>query len=735
MAKLQKSLQQRKHHSMRARTHVAKLSPAEIRSLNHSALASHTGSQSSSKGVSPATSRRISNATPPTTPETPSAYQAPPSRTSSVNLPTPPQSPNRQHRSLSQSSAHSHGHGHIHAPRPRGSGQAAFMAANGLSSSASSPRPSSSSSYRGLPTYRGPEMTRTGSLTMLQRPSPNIVANPLSNFSRPRQSMVNSSPDRYKQASQEVDTDQTQNLRHARNNSLPRVSALPSREPSPLQRTDSPVSIEGEPFPPESFPMLHDTKAPTESPVDADADPNEPQPSDTPRKAARQKRFSLGPGFFDKGDKGEKSTFLKRPRRRTLSFTPAQDAANAANAVPKPESAPDSSTEKAEPRSDQKEAACGDVESHPAAPRATRSINAHGTKGKAKEIFAGTVYARCPCCGKLKRPPGYTGELSPVLEHETVRPKFSFEIDRTSSSIRSRSSDTGQSDWTAIIPPEVGEETCQAAVESPMSPNRADDANRCVNTSPTTSIHLSEPPTFVRFASLHGRRNTASAVIKEEDEHQPVAAADHHFYDMAVLSPDIKVYDFATARAEEQQPLLDDDQSHATPESPHQTNFTVDANSASAPDPAATIIGNTPANGPVQAGKDDTRIIKDTAPETPSGAVSTTAEELTSSTESQKTLSGQKSFLGLPEPQLGPHFARSNATLRDFVLLRQNSTINAETTGLKGVDGGVSTIRIVERSPDLEQEENNVLEGLEGSRVLDEARQKGQKWIAEVMAV
>ena len=247
MAKLQKSLKQRQRHTIRSSPHVAKLTPAEIRLINNSALASKTGSQSSSKGTpSPARSRRSTNATPPATPDNPSAYQAqahknPISRTSSLNIPTPPHTPNGQHHAHGQALVHGHANGIIHAPRPRGSAQAAFMVANGISSRPSS---SGSSNYRGLPTYRGPEVTRTGSMTMLQRPSPTIVTNPLSVFSRPRQSMVtSSSPERGRRDSQELNTYRTHSLRNGRANSLPNVSAPSSRPISPPRVTDSPVSM------------------------------------------------------------------------------------------------------------------------------------------------------------------------------------------------------------------------------------------------------------------------------------------------------------------------------------------------------------------------------------------------------------------------------------------------------------------------------------------------------------
>ncbi|KAK5275320.1 hypothetical protein LTR40_013223, partial [Exophiala xenobiotica] len=144
MAKLQKSLKQRQRHAVRNSVNVAKLTPAEIRSLNNNSLSSKTGSQSSSQGPSPSTSRRSTTVTtPPSTPDDrASTHQAQShrnsiSRRSTVDIPTPPHTPNG-HRRSSQSSTRGHGHtpiqshanGVIYAPRPRVSGHAAFMAAN-----------------------------------------------------------------------------------------------------------------------------------------------------------------------------------------------------------------------------------------------------------------------------------------------------------------------------------------------------------------------------------------------------------------------------------------------------------------------------------------------------------------------------------------------------------------------------------------------------------------------------
>ncbi|KIW24137.1 uncharacterized protein PV07_09869 [Cladophialophora immunda] len=573
MAKLQKTLKQRQRHAARNSANVTKLTPAEIRSLNNGALASKTGSQSSSKTTSTQSrSRRSTNATPPATPDELPAYGAQThrnsvSRNNSVNIPTPPHTPNAQRRS-SQSSTHGHHYGHhvvhghangiIHAPRPRGSAQAAFMSANGLSSRPSS---SGSSTYRGLPKYRGPEVTRTGSLTMLQYPSQKIVSNPLSYFSRPRQSQVSTSPEQGRHESPEISIYRAQSLRNARSNSVPNVSAPSSRPVSPPRVTDSPVSmiVDGtEKFPvldpaddPHNQPkvLLDEEVAPNETnpenvdtqPKQASESPVEPgkqiaQPESPKKEKEKQKRFTLHAALFG-GDKtnhesAENVGKLKKGRRRTLSFSKNYEAEKPENKTVTAVEAID------EVKVDGATIETEEFSTHPAI-RPLSVIIPSEFKGKEKEIVCPPVYARCACCGKLKRPSGYSGELSPVLENENLRANFSFEIERTSGTSERRSSDASRHKFIPIIPMEVGEnETRQATIEPYSGPPKdpveheqtpQTDMNIAasspvrqpiaqMSSSPRRMKRHSTPARFTRFASLHGRRSVDSTVIAEEDE-------------------------------------------------------------------------------------------------------------------------------------------------------------------------------------------------------------------------
>ncbi|KAJ9610786.1 hypothetical protein H2200_005563 [Cladophialophora chaetospira] len=584
MAKLQKTLKQRQKQAVRNSAKVAKLSPAEIRSLNNLAVTSQPGNQSSIKSTSsPSRSRRSTNTTPPVTPDDPPAYQTQThrnsvSRNNSINVPTPPHTPNGRRRS-SQSSTHGHHHHHppasapvhghangvIYAPRPRVSAQASFMVA-----SASSSRPSSSgsSTYRGLPTYRGPEVTRTGSINMLQYPSQQIVNNPLSYFSRPRQSQVSTSPERSRHEAGEVSIYRAQSLRNTRANSLPYVSAPSSRQPSPPRVTDSPVSMidDTEKFPvfnpdddPHNQPKIQSDeedalKEPVKEAVDSEPPKSTlvapvvpPQPSqeaeqgtevtvpDSPRKEKDKRRFTLHAALFggDKAKTENPEKKLKKARRRSMpTATPDDVAVSGANQEPS-DTVPD------EAENDGATAGEGDFTAHPAI-RPLSLIIPGDINGKEREITSAPVYGRCACCGKIKRPHAFNSELSPVLENENLRTNFSFEIERTSGSSGRRSSDASRSKYIPIIPMQVGEnETRQASIQpwdGPSEPpseekpqERADDMEIAVSSpvrqpirqkiaSPVRMKRNSVPPRFTRFGSLHGQRHGGTGPIEEEDE-------------------------------------------------------------------------------------------------------------------------------------------------------------------------------------------------------------------------
>lgn len=381
-------------------------------------------------------------------------------------------------------------------------------------------------------------------MNMLQRPSPTIVSNPLSNFSRPRQSMFSSSPERCRHDSQDMPYERTHSFQNSRANSMPNVSAPSSRPVSPPRVSDSPVSMladDTEKFPafdpddPHNQPKdlsedeeiqardmtqqlnIQTSHQPPERPVSPVSKPREVEQPESPKKD-KGKRFTIGTTLFggDKSASGENTdkaaAKLKKTRRRTLSFTKGGEA------------------DQTSPKSDEGNTVDGgalengDYATHPAI-RPLSLVIPSEDKGKGKEIQSTPVYARCACCGKIKKPPGYTNELSPVLENENLRTNFSFEVERTSDSTGRRSSDASRGKFTPIIPMAVSAtETRQASIEPYTSPtgsstnNNNNDHKSSLTSSPRKSKKYLDPPKFVRFASLHGRRNTDPTMIAEEDE-------------------------------------------------------------------------------------------------------------------------------------------------------------------------------------------------------------------------
>lgn len=363
--------------------------------------------------------------------------------------------------------------------------------------------------------------------------------------------MFSSSPERCRHDSGDMPYERTGSFQNSRANSMPNVSAPSSRPTSPPRVSDSPVSMladDTEKFPafdpddPHNQPkdLSEDEEIqqnerdftttpqfdnqPSEKPVEqlasSDPQPREVSPPASPKKE-KGKRFTISTALFGGGDKGaangdnaEKAGKLKKARRRTLSFTKGGE----------PEHAPPNSDATGPPAEansvDGAALENGDYTPHPAI-RPLSLVIPSEDKGKGKEIQSAPVYSRCACCGKVKRPPGFTNELSPVLENENLRTNFSFEIERTSDSSGRRSSDASRGKFVPIIPMVVSAtETRQASIEpytSPTSP-ASNNHKSSMSSSPRRPKKHFDPPKFVRFASLHGRRNIDSTIIAEEDE-------------------------------------------------------------------------------------------------------------------------------------------------------------------------------------------------------------------------
>ncbi|KAL2449560.1 hypothetical protein ABEF95_010279 [Exophiala dermatitidis] len=571
---------------------------------------------------------------------------------------------------------------------------------------------------------------------MLQRPPADIVANPLSYFSRPRQSMVGTSPERRRHGSQDSGIDRPRSERSARTASLASTTTTPSRPVSPPKVTDSPSSIhinDTYKFPvvdvedPHNQPKIltddegHQSE-PNEKPIHketpdlqarAAVEQTQTHQKESPKKDSKKdskKRFTIiGGALFGKEKNGvdgsDNINKLKKNRRRTMSC-PEEGGAK----KPTTEEPSQGAVEQSKP--DTEGTADDDFATHPAV-RPLSLIIPGEFKGKEKEIDAGPVYARCSCCGKLKRPPGYSSELSPVLENENLRTNFSFEVERTSPTARRRSSDASRDKFKPIIPMQIsGSEARQATVEpykgpaSPIrQPNPADIA-----TARRSKKHAT-PPKFVRFGSLHGRRSSDPTVINEEDEIEDQCETsliedgertpnaremEHHNTPLVVqaVPANRPVVEYGGQRTSIEaqlstSPLITGNATFAAPSLP-----------AARPESTTATTTNLRSH-PSQEEAERTPLLE--------------AEHVQEQEALRRTPTYPEEqlrpLLSLPEPSFGPQFIRSNTIVR-------------MSMGLDMQDVGVVDPNNPHASADAR------------SRSLKPERlQNGQKWMAEVMAV
>lgn len=398
-------------------------------------------------------------------------------------------------------------------------------------------RPSSATSIHNLPMYRGHEVTRTGSKNMLQRPAQEIVTNPLSMYSRPRQSLVHSSPDRQRpEEFPDLDPYQAEVMLNAEDDhDSPNGLA---REPSSQRIVGSPVSFDAQHVETEKFPVLEPdavnegerekskvvptaskciTALPSGQQVQHHDAPDAQQPTvkdqpdqSTPEEPKKvKKRFTFHQGLFESKDKDSSKLLKKKDRRQTVSFsksTKGDDLTHGEAADEHDERddllnghSPESEDNREFPQNPAVRPLSSDGPYSQSKQGTRRSMSsddssssssfqpATGSKTKALthnltpiSIPSRPVYGRCACCGKLKRPSGYASDLSPVLENENIKTNFSFEAERSKSVM---SNNNEKKRYIPIIPMEVREDdgetgsirTVQASI-APYDPSERSES-------------------------------------------------------------------------------------------------------------------------------------------------------------------------------------------------------------------------------------------------------------------
>jgi len=568
MAKLKKSIAQERRRSFRSRSTVAKLTPAEIRTLNHSASVSKSGSV---RSIDSQSIRRLPSSTPSLTPGYQSSSQQSHqthAQRSSSDLSTPVVSPDRE-RQRSNSSTR-----HIYSPKP-----VSHVQAMQLANANSHTRPPSASSYRGIATYRGPEVTRTSSLTMLHTPSQQIVSNPLSQFSRPRQSTLISSSRKVSLEQRGTDDNAVNSVASSqRRQSLGATSRAPSRGHSPIRPSDSPVSMENdknskdtelvnaEPSADKGAPVLHVTPQTTKS------DENHDEASETSKKQKSIWRKSFG-GSTEPDS--EIAPLRKEHRRRTLMLPGHGHCLHAvAYADTRPGEPPKlretlkhelPSAKTAEYKKDDEKQPAEETEydQHPAVrplsinarrPSANASETSSSKKGKEREDASNPEsehdatslspsmpsYPRCSCCGRVARSGGIGSELSPVLENENPKKNLGSNTERTPPTAgRPSSSVSSQPKFVPNTPTEEGNQKRQSRVETaretapsvtasePPARLKGVAVNQLGDVIGPSSMPLAimpkskEKSRLVRFASLHMRDEDKEEQNQQESMPDP----------------------------------------------------------------------------------------------------------------------------------------------------------------------------------------------------------------------
>lgn len=557
MAKLKKRLNHEQRKNLTSKQKVAKLTPDEIRSLNHSASVSKSGSvRSINISAQHGAKSTGSGSTPPLTPDNQFlSHQLPPQRQSSLsNLPTPPQSPSRERRGSNSSGRH------MHAPKPISHHLQATHPNNNVVAASRSP---SANSYRGVETYRGPEITRTGSLTTLQRPSQQIVSNPLSQFSRPRQSTLTTSPTRSRSDSRGNDESigVPSIIDHRQLAAEALTSQGPSRGESPVRASDSPVSFQDRKMPGliriRSKEQVNATDPGTKTLSDNTAQSEHANPGNAdPSEAGKHKswRKTLTGGF-----EKDPTPLKKETRRRTLMAPTNGYCIHAINyADVKAGNAPEMRDSLKDELPSSKTSIFRDEDNpsdadtlygqHPAVRPfsldgkgdASNDGPASIPKGKQREDLTPDAetdsisakssvpsYSRCTCCGRVQKQGGFDSELSPVLENENLRTNFNFEAVNTGLNPPRRSSSIrdGPRKYTPIIPMEVGNTTKQARIQPVPSRPASTISAPLVTAAKRTGVTVTKQgdvigpgstplaimprkrtdPRLSRFGSLHAR--------------------------------------------------------------------------------------------------------------------------------------------------------------------------------------------------------------------------------------
>ena len=547
--------------------------------------------------------------------------------------------------------------------------------------------------------YRGHEITRTGSLSMFQAPQPDIVMNPLSNFSRPRNKY--SPPASFNRQDGSAEAYEAQHRRNHTTDSG--VSSLLSRSASPTMRAGSPVSARtaGSRSSRQFVIVTEDSLPKTDDGKEGMAKPNvDTVPAMTPAESPKRSRDikKTSSVNLDKAVSSAVEAESKKKRRHTFSW--------------KRMSGVDFKTDAKKDVDALKQGPVATEVEKPPSPRGIDEPIAEETtapvkedKGKGKEVAHdhGSPVMGVKCCDKCGRIKKLQDGSTLVNDGKTkeafvVASSSAYKLvttnhDKPGSSV---ANPAGAANAAQLImhrqrrpkpEPPTPLSSSHVVRDFAATPASAVATPAAPETIPRKPVGSTEPPVrLTRFASLHG-------ISQEKEIAPPIMPLNTNSHDTQQEDqPQMK----ATSTPIDE-PLPDfvydppDDEDHFVEAPTHQKRYSFESQ--------RSVIDVAPSQTPIE--------------------VQNSAPEVVPTKPKAEPLDLSKPLF-LPEPNLGLHFARSNMTLRGLVLPKGGSTANL----LADVMGGSAT-----------SDSNDIEQGLERSDQMDQMRREHQSRVSEIMAV
>lgn len=530
--------------------------------------------------------------------------------------------------------------------------------------------------------YRGHEITRTGSISMFQAPQPDIVMNPLSNFSRPRNKY--SPPGSFNRQDGNELGYQAQHRRTYTADSA--VSSLQSRSESPVVRGESPVSARsGGSRASRQFTIVTEDSLPMEDEKRGKATklraltPNDEPGLETPPLGDMKKTASFN---LDKAVGANAETEKKKKRRHTFSWK------RSSAVEPKAGLKKDLEMRREEPV-----VAEAENSQNTEQPAAEETISPTALdKGKGKEVVRDHPpqvigIKCCDKCGRIKKLQDGRALINDgtVTEALVVAGPSSYKLIKTSDDLSSMSSvnPAGAANAAQLIMHRQRRPRPEPPAALPNDHVVKDFASISAQDEPAAHRTSLEPPVRItRFASLHG-------ISHEKEIATSLPALDTNLESSQLESePQMK----ATSTPIDEplpefifDPADEDDNFDLPPPQPRRYSF----------ESQRSVLNVAVPEKPFETQK--------SAPEVVPKAI--------------EPIDLSKPLV-LPQPNFGVHFARSNLTLRGLVMPKGGSSSNLLADALMAS----------ENTDEVER-------GLRQSDQMDQQRQRHQSRVSEIMAV